>query len=35
LSEAERAHIRELLNSERFADCAPRTVWATLLDEQQ
>jgi putative transposase len=35
LSEAARAHIRELLNSERFADCAPRTVWATLLDEQQ
>jgi putative transposase len=34
LSEAERAHIRELLNSERFADCAPRTVWATLLDDQ-
>ena len=35
LSEAERTHIRELLNSERFADCAPRTVWATLLDDQQ
>jgi putative transposase len=35
LSETERVHIRELLNSERFADCAPRTVWATLLDEQQ
>jgi len=34
LSEAERAHIRALLNSERFADCAPRTVWATLLDQQ-
>jgi putative transposase len=35
LSEAERAHICELLNSERFVDCAPRTIWATLLDEQQ
>jgi putative transposase len=35
LSEVERVHIRELLNSERFADCAPRTIWATLLDEQQ
>ena len=35
LTEAERVHICELLNSERFADCAPRTVWATLLDEQQ
>lgn len=35
LSEAERAHIRALLNRERFADCAPRTIWATLLDEQQ
>jgi len=23
------------LNSDRFADCAPRTVYATLLDEQQ
>jgi putative transposase len=27
--------VREMLNSERFADCAPRTVYATLLDEQQ
>ncbi len=35
LSEAERGQIRELLNSDRFADCAPRTVYATLLDEQQ
>lgn len=35
LSEAARAHIRALLNSARFADGAPRTVWATLLDEQQ
>ena len=35
LSDAERGQIRELLNSDRFADCAPRTVYATLLDEQQ
>ena len=35
LSPAERARVREVLNSERFADCAPRTVYATLLDEQQ
>jgi putative transposase len=35
LSPQERAHVREVLNSERFADCAPRTVYATLLDEQQ
>jgi putative transposase len=33
LSPAERAHVRELLNSERFVDCAPREVYATLLDE--
>jgi putative transposase len=25
--------VRELLNSERFQDCAPREVYATLLDE--
>jgi putative transposase len=35
LSPQERACVREVLNSERFADCAPRTVYATLLDEQQ
>lgn len=35
LSPQERARVREVLNSERFADCAPRTVYATLLDEQQ
>ena len=35
LSAAERIQAREILNSERFADCAPRTVYATLLDEQQ
>jgi putative transposase len=33
LSEEERAHIREVLNSERFADSSPREVYATLLDE--
>ena len=33
LSEEERAQIREVLNSERFADCSPREVYATLLDE--
>ncbi|KDA40379.1 IS3 family transposase, partial [Frankia sp. BMG5.23] len=33
LSVEERARILELLNSERFADAAPQSVWATLLDE--
>lgn len=33
LSADERAQVRELLNSPRFADCAPREVYATLLDE--
>ena len=33
LSQEERSQIRALLNSERFADCAPREVYATLLDE--
>lgn len=33
LSVEERALIREVLNSERFADCSPREVYATLLDE--
>ena len=32
LSAAECAQIRELLNSERFVDRAPRTVYAILLD---
>jgi putative transposase len=35
LSAGERGHIRDLRKSERFADCAPRPIWATLLDEQQ
>jgi len=33
LSGAERAEVRELLNSERFMDQAPRQVYAALLDE--
>jgi putative transposase len=33
LSEAERAAVHHALNSERFADQAPREVYATLLDE--
>lgn len=33
LTADERAHVLALLNSERFADCAPRQIYATLLDE--
>lgn len=33
LSAQERTEIREVLTSERFADCSPREVYATLLDE--
>jgi putative transposase len=33
LSEAERARVLEVLHSERFADAAPATIYATLLDE--
>jgi len=33
LSEAERAEVRQTLNSERFMDKAPRQVYAALLDE--
>jgi putative transposase len=33
LSEAERAEALAVLRSERFVDCAPAQVWATLLDE--
>jgi putative transposase len=33
LTEAERTEVREVLHSERFADAAPATVYATLLDE--
>jgi putative transposase len=33
LSEEERVQVRQVLNSARFQDCAPRQVYATLLDE--
>ena len=33
LSERERQAVLELLHSERFVDCSPAQVWATLLDE--
>ena len=33
LSQAEKAHVRDTLNSERFQDSSPRQVYATLLDE--
>lgn len=33
LSQSEREAVRQELNSERFQDCAPREVYATLLDE--
>ena len=33
LSLEERTTVSEILNSERFQDCAPREVYATLLDE--
>src|SRR5665811_352853 len=33
LSDAERQALRDMLCSERFADCAPPTIYATLLDE--
>lgn len=35
LGEAEKSTVRQLLNSERFQDLAPREVYATLLDEGQ
>lgn len=35
LSDAERAAVRAVLNSERFMDKAPRQVYAALLDEGQ
>jgi putative transposase len=34
LSAEERATVRNVLNSERFQDCAVREVYATLLDEE-
>lgn len=33
LSEPERERVLEVLHSERFVDCSPAQVWATLLDE--
>jgi len=33
LTPAERGRVRDLLNSERFQNQAPRQVWAQLLDE--
>ena len=35
LSPEEYQEVLDLLNSERFVDCSPRQVWATLLDEDQ
>jgi transposase InsO family protein len=35
LSPIEKAQVRELLNSERFQDLAPREVYAALLDEER
>jgi putative transposase len=33
LSEAERERVLEVLHCQRFVDCSPAQVWATLLDE--
>ena len=33
LSAEEKAQVRAVANSARFCDCAPRTIYATLLDE--
>jgi putative transposase len=35
LSPAEKEEVRQELNSERFQDCAPRAVYATLMDEER
>jgi len=35
LSLAEKEEVRQELNSERFQDCAPREVYATLMDEDR
>jgi transposase InsO family protein len=35
LSQAEKERVRDVLNSERFADAAPREVYAELLDKDQ
>ncbi len=34
LTEADKTEVRQLLNSERFVDLAPRQVYANLLDEE-
>jgi len=34
LSDTERARVLEQLHCERFVDCSPAEVWATLLDER-
>jgi len=33
LTDTEQTRIREILNSPRFADCTPRQIYATLLDD--
>ena len=33
LTQAEREKVLEVLHSQRFVDCSPAQVWATLLDE--
>lgn len=35
MSDTEKAEVRDVLNSERFQESAPRQVYATLLDEKQ
>lgn len=35
LSAIEQDQVRQTLNSDRFVDCAPRQVYATLLDEER
>lgn len=35
LSQAEREEVLELLWSERFVDCSPAQIYATLLDERR
>jgi len=35
LSPAEKEEVRQELNRERFQDCAPREVYATLMDEER
>ena len=35
LSDEEKSKVRKVLNSDRFADQAPRQVYASLLDEEE